>query len=125
MVDMTDLTRLLQDADPVREDGQLGSDAAQRIRRTVLAALPEQSPMRTPWHRPLALAAVALLFLALGTMAGHRALTRRVLSAPAADLAAVDGQGGGERRQLQFSTPGGTRVIWIFDDNLRLHESMP
>jgi hypothetical protein len=125
MADMTDLTRLLQDADPVREDSQLGSDQAQRIRRTVLAALPEESQIRTPWHRPFALAAVALLFLALGTMAGHRALTRSVPTPPAADLAAVDGQSGGERRQLQFSTPGGTRVIWIFDDNLRLHESMP
>ena len=125
MADMTDLTRLLLDADPVREDSQLGSDQAQRIRRTVLAALPEQSQIHTPWHRPFALAAVALLFLALGTMAGHRALARRVPTPPAADLAAVDGRGGGERRQLQFSTPGGTRVIWIFDDNLRLHESMP
>ena len=125
MADMNDVTRLLQDADPVREDSQLGSDQAQRIRRTVLAALPEQSQIHTPWHRPFALAAVALLFIALGTMAGHRALTRRVPPPPAADLAALDGQGGGERRQLQFSTPGGTRVIWIFDDNLRLHESMP
>lgn len=125
MADMTDLTRLLRDADPVREDGQLGSEEAQRIRRTVLAALPEQSPIRTPWHRPFALAAVAVLFLALGTMAGHRALSRRVPAPPAPDLAIVDGQGGGERRQLQFATPGGTRVIWIFDDNLRLHESMP
>lgn len=125
MADKTHLTRLLQDADPVHEEGQLGSDDAQRIRRTVLAALPEQSPTRTPWHRPFALAAVALLFLALGTMAGHRVLTRRVPVPPAADLAVVDGQGGGERRQLQFSTPGGTRVIWIFDDNLRLNQSMP
>jgi len=125
MADMTDLTRLLKDADPVRQDGQLGTDQAQRIRRTVLAALPEQSPVRTPWHRPFALAAVALLVLALGTMAGHRALTRSVPVPPAADLAVVDGQGGGERRQLQFATPGGTRVIWIFDDNLRLNQSMP
>ena len=125
MADMTDLTRLLQDADPVREDGQLGSDEAQRIRRTVLAALPEHSPALTFWHRPFALAAVALLFLALGTIAGHRALTRPVPAPPAADLAVVDGPGGGERRQLQFSTPGGTRVIWIFDDNLRLNQTMP
>jgi hypothetical protein len=124
MADMTDLTRLLRDADPAREDAQLGPDAAQRIRRTVLAALPEQSPAHTPWHRPFALAAVALLFLALGTIAGHRALTRPVPAPPAADLAVVDGPGG-ERRQLQFSTPGGTRVIWIFDDNLRLNQTMP
>jgi len=125
MADMTDLTRLLQDADPVREDGRLEPDAAQEIRQTVLAALREESPTRTPWHRPFALAAVALLFIALGTMAGHRVLTRRVPVPPAADLAVVDGQGEGERRQLQFSTPGGTRVIWIFDDNLRLNQSMP
>ena len=32
--------------------------------------------------------------------------------------------GGGERRQLQFSTPGGTRIIWVFDPGFHLKETM-
>ncbi len=124
MADMTDLTRLLQDADPVREDGQLGSDRRSESGERCSRPFPSRA-------RAHALASAVrvggggVALPRLGTMAGHRALTRRVPAPPAADLAAVDGQGGGERRQLQFSTPGGTRVIWIFDDNLRLQESMP
>jgi hypothetical protein len=31
----------------------------------------------------------------------------------------------GERRQLQFATPGGTRIIWTFDSDFSVRETMP
>ena len=31
----------------------------------------------------------------------------------------------GERRQLQFDTPGGTRIIWIFNSEFDLKATNP
>jgi hypothetical protein len=30
-----------------------------------------------------------------------------------------------ERRQLQFVTPGGTRIIWTFNSEFELSETLP
>jgi hypothetical protein len=87
--------------------------------------------VRTPWLRPFAIAAVGALLVVVGTMTGDRTIVEPVpvpaaTSAISDPLAALGGGGAdGDRRQLQFSTPGGTRIIWIFDQNLRLQESMP
>jgi hypothetical protein len=125
---MTDLTTLLKDGDPVREDGELAPNDAQRMRRAIVAAAFEPSPSRTPWQRPLAIAAVGALLIVVATVAGHGVfLHREPIQATTTDPVALVGEGGGagERRQLQFATPGGTRIIWIFDQDLRLNESMP
>ena len=76
---------------------------------------------RTRW-----ILGVALLVV-VGTMTGDRVVVGPATAPVTSDpLAAVGGSSAdGERRQLQFSTPGGTRIIWIFDQNLRLQESMP
>ena len=29
------------------------------------------------------------------------------------------------RRQFQFSTPGGTRIIWVFDPEFQVKETVP
>jgi hypothetical protein len=61
-------------------------------------------------------------------MTGHQVMVDPVPAAETPEpLTAIGGSGGdgGDRRQLQFSTPGGTRIIWIFDQNFRLQESMP
>jgi hypothetical protein len=123
---MTDLTKLLQEADPVRSDGELSPAEAQSIRRAMLAAAREPSGSFSVWRRPLAVAALVALLIGIGGVPGHRT------SEPEADPARMashqpDGGSsvGNDRRQLQFATPGGTRIIWIFDDNLRLQESMP
>jgi hypothetical protein len=122
---MTDLNKALNDADPVREDRGLRRVDAERMRRVIVSAALEAAPARTPWLRPFAIAGVGALMIVVGTLAGHRAAERP--AAPAADdpLATPGGSAADDRRQLQFSTPGGTRIIWIFDQNLRLQESMP
>lgn len=124
---MTDLKTLLTDGDPVRKEGELSPADASRMRRLIVAAAPEPSVVRTPWQRPFAIAAIGALVAVVGAIAGHR---RIVDSAPPTQatepLAAISGSSmADERRQLQFATPGGTRIIWIFDQNLRLQESMP
>jgi hypothetical protein len=124
---MTDLTTLLKDSDPVREDGGLSPIDAQRMRRVIVSAALEPSPVRTPWQRPFAIAAVGALLVVVGTMAGHRVIVEHAPTPTTTDPSASIGGSAadGERRQLQFATPGGTRIIWIFDQNLRLQESMP
>jgi hypothetical protein len=124
---MTELNTLLNNADPIRDDAGLSAVDAQRMRRVVVAATLEAPRAGTPWLRPFALTAVGALLVVVGTMAGDRVVVEPALAPTAVDSAAAAGGGAtdGERRQLQFATPGGTRIIWIFDQNLRLQESMP
>jgi hypothetical protein len=123
---MTDLKQLLQEADPARVDGELSPAAAQQMRRTVINAVPETPVASVLWRRPLAFAAAAVLLIAIGTLGGHRVFVGTVPDANlAVDPLPTTGGGDVDCRQLQFSTPGGTRIIWIFDQNLRLQESMP
>ena len=125
---MTDLSTLLKDADPVAREASLSPEDALRMRREMLAALPVSVDVRPVWRRPLTFAAAAALMMTVITVAGHR--TGSVQSsdeAPGPSPAPSDGGSSGSiaTRQLQFATPGGTRIIWIFDENLRLQESLP
>jgi hypothetical protein len=124
---MDNLTKLLRDADPMRpsiEGGGLTADEAQQMRRRVVAAVPSSAAISV-WQRPLAIAVVVALMIGLGGIAGDRAPrgSRSTAEGTAAGNAPVVSQDA--RRQLQFSTPGGTRIIWVFDENLRLQEPMP
>jgi hypothetical protein len=121
------LTALLRDADPVREGDELSAAEASALRREVLSAITGPAPVFAPWQRPMALASVVALIMAVSGIAGHR-LTQaarttgdRAPAVPPVAPAVADV----DCRQLQFATPGGTRIIWVFDPNLRLQESMP
>ena len=123
---MTELKTLLTDGDPVRKEGELSPADASRMRRLIVAAAPEPSVARTPWQRPFAIAAIGALVAVVGAIAGHRRTVDLPATQATEPLAAIGGSSiADERRQLQFATPGGTRIIWIFDQNLRLQESMP
>ena len=129
---LPDVRKFLKDGDPL---GPAGSQAAglstldaERMRRVIVAAALESRPSRAPWLRPFAMAAVAALLVVVGTMTGHQVIVEPAPAPGTPEPLAANGASGGdggERRQLQFSTPGGTRIIWIFDQNLRLQESMP
>jgi hypothetical protein len=123
MTDLSKLTTLLKDGDPLLHEDGLSPTDADRIRRRVIASPLESRRVRSPWQRPFALAAVVVLLLIVGTLRNDRAIEPSV--APAEPTAASGSSGDTTRRQLQFSTAGGTRIIWIFDDNLRLQEPMP
>ena len=128
---LPDVSKLLKDGDPLRSDSgnapALSAVDAERMRRIVVSAALESRPSRAPWQRPFVLAAVAALLVVVGTMTGHQVMVEPAPAGGAAEPPATigGGSGDGDRRQLQFATPGGTRIIWIFDQNLRLQESMP
>jgi hypothetical protein len=126
MNEKTRLTDLLRDADPLKNDGEemLSPVDAQRIRRQMLAAAEDAPRAVHRWTRPLAVAVAVVLMIVLGGVTEERRDEPQDPASvqPAAPAAQSDTD---DRRQLQFSTPGGTRIIWIFDENLRLQEPMP
>jgi hypothetical protein len=126
---MTDLTTLLRDADPLREDEGLSPADAQAIRRRMLAAVQPSSLAIPAWQRPLAVTAVVALMVVIGVATGRRMTDEEQIPASSPQTASMVPAGGSsagsEMRQLQFATPGGTRIIWIFDQNFRLQESLP
>ena len=124
---MNDPSSLLRAADPLGDESEhqeLSAADAQAIRRAMLAAIPAAT-VRPIWRRPVLLAAAAALVASVSGAVGHRLATRSDIEPVIESLEAPVTAGDSERRQLQFATPGGTRIIWVFDDNLRFKEPMP
>jgi len=117
---MTDWRTALRETDPGAH-AQLTNEDAQAMRRAVLSAVPPQAPRSRAWLQPLLLAATVALMIATGAAAGHRAS----LGSTGGSIEAAAASDVPETRQLQFATPGGTRIIWTFNSALNLNESMP
>jgi hypothetical protein len=67
------------------------------------------------------MAALIVLMIGTGVVAGRRAAVRDARHPPAAAIPAESPQ----QQQLQFSTPGGTRIIWVFNSEFELRETIP
>jgi hypothetical protein len=118
---MKHLSRLLRAGDPAADDPALSDHDAAALRRAVMTAARSAAAEHDAWRRPLVLAATAVLTLAMAVLAGHRAPGGESATADVPlPAAAIESP-----RQLQFATPGGTRIIWVFDDELDLKETMP
>ena len=120
---MTDWRTRLRDA--LRDDEADSLSARDRLimRRIVVESVPEESKVDESflWWRPLAVGGVLALMVASGLIVG-----RRIPVAVDEQAGAIhDLPGAGERRQVQFSTPGGTRIIWTIDPDFRLSEVIP
>lgn len=113
--------RLLREHDPAG-DARLSPDEATLIRAAAVKAAAQAGPQRVQWQQPLAMAAVILLMIGSGVVAGLRVAERDRADAIAAT---APGEEPAERRQLQFSTPGGTRIIWVFNSELDSKEIIP
>jgi hypothetical protein len=99
--------------EPRPDPGELG-----RMRRTILAAAGGGAPVLDSWRRPVSLAAVmAVLLVVLGGVSPWVA-QRFGHPAGGADGTAPRRVDATSRRQLQFVTTGGTRIIWILNDGL-------
>lgn len=112
---MTTLRAALAHADPLRDEPSLSTTDARVMRGAILAAADSPAPIFLAWALPVALLVAAMIVA--GTAAGRR------ISAPAipreADVAdALPARV--ERRQVQFDTPGGTRIIWTIDPNFQV-----
>jgi hypothetical protein len=113
----------LEAGDPAL-DGGLDANEAAEIRRRMLAAVQPAPPQAWPWPRPLFVAATLALTIGVGAAAGRR-LGPPPDPSPTSPSAIEIAETMDERRQLQFSTPGGTRIIWVFDPQFTMKETMP
>ena len=120
---MKDLRSLLEEADPLRRESGLSEDEAARMHAVVVNAARQAVRSSPFWSGALAMATAVALIVIAGTLNEMRPPNRAVVSqevAPAiVKVASV------ERRQLQFSTPGGTRIIWTIDPEFQLGEVKP
>jgi hypothetical protein len=112
---MKDLKQRLIDGDPVaREPGMSDADVQSMRRTIVVEARRHPAPASlTGWPKPLALAAALAACLVLGVGIGIRlsdVSSSQPAATPTRDI----------RRQLQMTSPGGTRIIWTFHQELNL-----
>jgi hypothetical protein len=116
-----EIRSLLQKADPLRSEPGLAGVDAERMRRAILGSSRESEPTRAFWSRAVAVAAVLALMVAAGTITGLK-LPRDSRVAGGTITRPTDA---GERVQVQFATPGGTRIIWTLDPHFKLGEVAP
>jgi hypothetical protein len=114
---MTDVGSRLRDADPLAHEGSLSPADAQAIRHQMVATAAEADTRLTAWQPTLIAVAVVVTLAATASLARWRSGPSRPSASPDGGLTASDPLAGQSpvRRQLQFATPGGTRVIWVFD----------
>ena len=111
---MSDVGKWLRDADPLAREPRLSAVDAEVMRRAMIAATEERRATSTLWPGPMLVTTTIAVTLAVGVLA------RRWLPPPRG-VSSVRSSGSGAsigtapqvsaRRQLQFATPGGTRVI--------------
>jgi len=109
---MRDIGRLLRDGDPVALEPEMSAADVQAVRRAVLAALATTDRATSRWPGPLLAGAAVTAALAAGVFLGLRT-PAHVSPIETALTHASDAEG--THRQLQFASPGGTRIIWVFD----------
>jgi hypothetical protein len=116
---MTNLGKQLRDGDPLADAPALPPHDVQRIRRIVVDEAGRPEALWSP--RPLVVAATVGATLAAGVVVGQR-LPRHT----PVQVGTVERPGAGQvdpgedRRQVQFDTPGGTRIIWVIDPDFDL-----
>jgi hypothetical protein len=115
-----ELRRRLREADPLAAEGPPSADAMQEVRRAILAAAAQPPASRTNRYATLALAATLAIAAALGVAAARHFAAGAGTEAVPPRAASI---GTAERTQVQFSTPGGTRIIWTIDPAFRLTEA--
>lgn len=104
----------LRDGDPLVREGTLDRLEAGRMRDRIVAAAAAPIPRarrgpRAAWQTAALAGCVALAVLV------DRYAREGLAPAAAPDRAQRAIESVGTPRQLHFSTPGGTRVIWLFD----------
>ena len=116
---MKNVKQLLAVGDPLAREPEMTAVDAHAMRREVVAEAVRQPVAASPfwWPQPFVMAAVVAACLVVGVSIGVR-LDRgpRNVAPKRGAQAGVQGA----RRQLQFETPGGTRIIWTFHEHFEL-----
>ena len=110
---MTDLRRHLQAGDPLRHEPALTPDHVDRMRRVVIAATREPRPRVSATAIALLTGLTATAAAGVWFVGGASSAARTTAPAPLAANVSVPTDL--HRRQVHFSTPGGTRLIWVFN----------
>ena len=130
---MNDWKSRLRDGDP-GQDAVMPAADVQRMRRVVVAAAGDAAARRSlAWPRAFVVTATLLFFVCASVLAALQRVTRDVndpLTAKVrqpSDVSAteIDGGNEGARQQLHFMTPGGTRIIWVFDSQFEVKGTLP
>lgn len=127
---MTDWRTRMREAIDSDGEERLSADDARAMRRVVVGAARRGGGGTdvNSWKRPVAFAATVILMVGAGITAG-RHLNLDLSNREESTLGSVAGVGPVEparpNRQLQFATPGGTRIIWVFNADLDLKATMP
>jgi hypothetical protein len=110
---------------------EMSPGEVQRLRRTVVAEAASAARSRRRWSLPFVLTAGSLTAAAAALVLSAVTALPGATVPPAGDLA-VAGEiapsapdAGGGRQQLQFATPGGTRIIWVFDAEFEVKGTLP
>jgi len=119
---MKDIRSWLREADPLRAESGLSESDAARIRNVAVASARTAPAVGLFWRGALAAAAALALMIAAGTFAARQPAAPRPATPGAASTVEP---ASGERRQLQFATPGGTRIIWTLDPEFQLKGVAP
>ena len=107
---------IVRENDPGVE--RMDADAAFRMREKIMrAARAAASPSPAVWPMRLVLAGFACVILMMSVFGTQHAID----VAPEGNAPVI----GTERRQIQFATPGGTRIIWELNPNFTLMETLP
>jgi hypothetical protein len=124
---MTHWTERLRDADEALAR-ELSAEETQRLKRTVLAAASAGAQTRR-WSLPFALTAGSLTAAAAALVLTTVMASTDAQPGGAVDAAAAAGEPVATTdagpRQLHFSTPGGTRIIWVFDADFEVKGTLP
>jgi hypothetical protein len=119
---MRDIHTWLELADPLKHESPLADADLQRMRRTIITAAHEPAVRPTLWwgHWIAAAVAVAVLVIVSTYRSGRAPLgvARDDAGASIATEPPVT-----TPRQLEFVTPGGTRVIWYFNPDFEVKGS--
>jgi hypothetical protein len=105
---MTPLQELLKDGDPLALEPGLDQTDARAMRRAVIAAADQAGEGRFAWRYAAAMAVMAAAMLGVISTLAQREAAQADGSQTLAELPPVE---------MQFSTPGGMRVIWVFDQS--------
>lgn len=134
---MTDLKTLLAEADTA--DLALSPAEARAMRKVVVSAARNRPASAKVWmmsawmlSAPLAVAALLVAMIGLGATAARRFEARDgarsfrlKAEATGSFRLKAEATGNDQRRQLHFASPGGTRIIWVFNPDLSLKETTP
>ena len=121
--------RLLEaDRELVRE---MSPGEVQRLRRTIVAEAASAARSGRRLSLPFVLtagsltaAAAALVLSTITALPGAMAPAAGELAASRESAPDTPDTGNG-RQQLQFATPGGTRIIWVFDAEFEVKGTLP